>query len=152
MRITANPSVTVRAPPSRRICRDSPAWSIVRPGALRLVAAVSSTRNPSSLVTPAFTAPNTRTELRCWNRVRVRGAVVASITVDHDARLGQIDLQIGIDVQELAALPPGTDHGTGPLQHLLRRLIALQHELDVVGAGSRQRRVEPREHAHARDL
>ena len=135
------------------------------------------------MVTPGFTPPNTRTALRCWKRLSVRGAVLVSmrvnvdtgtssppgvlilrsssgpsvarsvvadlrddlvaaveeveavdvlrrraacrappdagevepevgdpLAVDHDARLGQVDLQVGVDVQELAALPAGADH------------------------------------------
>src|SRR5436309_16113687 len=52
------------------------------PGVLTAAAAFSSTRSPSSFVTPGCTAPNTRTELRCWNRVSARGAVVASMRVN----------------------------------------------------------------------
>ena len=43
------------------------------------------------------------------------------LAVDHDARLGQVDLQVGVDVQELAALPAGADDRPDGLEHLLGR-------------------------------
>ena len=81
MSTSAKPSVTVSAEPSRRIWRDSPAWSSTTPGPPAARAASSSTRRPSSFVTPGFTPPNTRTALRCWKRLSERGAVVRSILV-----------------------------------------------------------------------
>src|SRR5439155_20350686 len=57
------------------------------------------------------------------------------IAVDDDARLRQIDLQVGVDVQELAALPPRTDDRSRGLQHLLGWQIACEDQLDVILAG-----------------
>ena len=74
------------------------------------------------------------------------------LAVDHDAGLGKIDLEVRVDVEELAALEACADHRADRLEHLLGRRVALQHHLDVVLPGCRQRRVEPREDAHAGDL
>ncbi len=74
------------------------------------------------------------------------------LAVDHDPRLGQVDLQVGVHVEELAALPAGADHRADRLQHLLGRRLALEHQLDVVLPGRRQRRIEPGEHAESGDL
>ena len=74
------------------------------------------------------------------------------IAVDDDARLRQIDLQVRIDVQELAALPARTDDRPGGLEHLLGRQIARENQLDVILARGGQRRIEPREHLQPRHL
>jgi hypothetical protein len=74
------------------------------------------------------------------------------LAIEHDARLGQVDLQVRIDVQELAALPTGIEHRRGRLEQLLGRRVALQYELDVGLTGRGQRRVEAREYAQAGDL
>ena len=83
---------------------------------------------------------------------QIEPEVGKTLTVEHNARLGQVDLQIGVDIQELAALPTGAEHRPGRLEHLLDRRVALQHQLDVVLAGRRQRRVETREDAQAGHL
>src|SRR5438876_557705 len=74
------------------------------------------------------------------------------VAIDHDSRLGQIDLQVSVDVQELAALPAGTQHGAHRLQHLVRGHVAGQNQLHVILAGRRQRGVEAGEHLQARHL
>src|SRR5690349_1093317 len=39
----------------------------------------------------------------------IQAEVRDALTVEHHARLGQVDLQIAVHVQELAALPAGAD-------------------------------------------
>ena len=59
------------------------------------------------------------------------------LAIDDDARLRQVDLQIRVHVQELAALPAGADDGRHAFQKLLGRRITREHELHVVLARSR---------------
>src|SRR5690606_185346 len=75
-----------------------------------------------------------------------------ALAVDHDPRLRQVDLEIRVDVEELAAAPAGFEHRGGRIEQLLERSLALQHELDVVLTRRRQRRIETRVHAQARNL
>ena len=42
------------------------------------------------------------------------------LAIEHDARLGQIDLEVGVDVQELAALPARADDGADRLRAAAR--------------------------------
>ena len=94
-------------------------------------------------------AAEQRAELAADAR-EVEAEIGDALAVEHDARLGQVDLEIGVDVQELAALPARADHRAGGLEQLFERRVALHHQLDVVLARRGQRRIETREHAQAR--
>ncbi len=72
--------------------------------------------------------------------------------IQHHAGLRLIDLQVGVHVKKLAALPARADDGLREFEQLLHGQIALQHEFDVVLTGRRQRRIEAREDAQSGHL
>src|SRR5215831_18459706 len=86
---------------------------------------------PVVVVEPVYIRPTERgTQLLAYTG-QVEPEVGDLLAIDYDSRLWQIDLEIGIDVKELAALPPGTDHRSHRLKHLLWRSVALQNQLNV---------------------
>ena len=52
---------------------------------------------------------------------QVESQVRQPFPIDHDPSLGQIDLEVRIDVEEFSALPTGPQHGPGGFQQLLGR-------------------------------
>ncbi len=86
------------------------------------------------------------------DRGKIEAEVGEPFAIEHDARLRQVDLQIGIDIQELAAGPPGIEDGLRGGEQLLDRRFVLHNHFNVVLAGRRQWRIEARIHAQARHL
>ena len=83
------------------------------------------------------------------DRRQVEAEIREPLAIQHDARLRQVDLQVGVDVQELAAGPAGVEHGLRRRQQLLDRRLALHDHFDVVLARRRQRRIQARKHAQS---
>ncbi len=83
---------------------------------------------------------------------QIEAQVGESLAIEHDPRFRQINLQVGVDIQELAALPTGTQDRGGHLQQLLGRHFARQDQFHIILPGRRQWRIKAREHPQTGDL